>query len=298
MSMTALISAFVRAYHAGNEGEKVFEDTAARQLLGAEYEKIAGYMRQAAGFFELNPELSGEEALRHVVHRKLSALPLCRAAFTEEMLRNETRLGTGQYLVLGAGYDSFIYRRPEWARTLQVFLLDRMEMLEDAQKRAGEAGLTGVGKYAMVHADFSQEGWSGRLRTHPDYSEKTKTFVSMLGLTYYLEAETLEKTFRAIGDMTPDGSAVAFDYLDVGGSEDMRRQGMLARAAGEPMRQGYDYDTLEAMLDRCGFLIYDHLTPEALDERYFRRYNCANPGGEIHAMEGVNCCLAVRRRQG
>lgn len=293
-SMTALLSAFARAYHAEQKGNKVFCDSAARKLLGGDYETVMGYMAQAAAFFEAD-SAADAEAVDWVVNQKLAALPLCRAAFTEDALHNETRLGTRQYLVLGSGYDSFVYRRPDWASSLRVFLADRAEMLEDCRKRAQEAGLSAAGEYEMIPADFSQQGWATRLEENKAFSKRDKTFVSMLGLTYYLDREDFEGMLSALSGLLAEGSAVAFDYMDAGGSEDMRRQGMLARAAGEPMRQGYDYDSLEGLLARHGFLIYEHLTADALDDVYFAPFNRARAGREIHAMDGVNCCLAVKK---
>lgn len=76
----------------------------------------------------------------------------------------------------------------------------------------------------------------------------------------------------------------------------MRLQGMLARASGELMHQGYDYDELEEMLGKCGFLIYEHLTWEEQNERFFKAYNRMHKERMMTAMRGVNLCMAVRKR--
>ena len=297
-SMTALISAFVRAYHAGKAGVKVFDDSAARQLLGEEdYERIAGYMAQAAAFFDPGFRGTEQQALDWVMRRKLGPLPLGRAAFAENALKTEIAIGARQYVILGAGYDSFIYRRPDWAEKVRVFQVDRPGMLDDLKRRAEAAGLRPIGECAEIPADLSQPGWSKRLAEHPLFSRKERTFVSMLGLSYYLEREAMEEMLTALGNMLPEGSALAFDYMDAGGSEDLQRQGMLARAAGEPMRQGYDYDELEGLLSGSGFLIYEHLTPEEMEDRFFWPYILKHLRAPMHAMQGVNCCLAVRKRR-
>ncbi len=155
--------------------------------------------------------------------KKLSATPLGRAAFSEDALRTEVMIGTKQYVLLSAGYDSFIYRRPEWAKELAVFLLDREEVLRDRRERSEKAGLTASGAYAEIAADFSQSGWLDRLTACEAFSAKKRTFIGMLGLTYYLEQEALERMLSVLGDLLTDGSAIAFDYMDVGGTQKAAR---------------------------------------------------------------------------
>jgi len=296
-SMTALLGAFARAYYAERKEAKAFDDWPARRLLGEDYEVISQHLIQGAAFFLPDFHGTDEEALDMIVTEKLAALPIGRAVFAESALKTEVDIGTRQYVILGAGYDTFIYRRCGWARDLNVFLIDREEMHVDRRSRAEKAGLKPRGGYTEISADLSQPGWVERLIGHPAFSVKKRTFVSMLGLSYYLERGTMESLMKALGDALPEGSALAFDYMDIGGSEDMRRQGMLAKAAGELMHEGYDYDSLERMLGRCGFLIYEHMTPEEMDRRFFEAYNRAFEGRKLHSMEGVNCCLAVRKRR-
>ncbi|CDN42148.1 hypothetical protein BN871_AV_00360 [Paenibacillus sp. P22] len=87
-SLTALVSAFSRAYHAEHNPVKIFDDRIARQLLtDEEYDSISANMSRAIAFFQ--PGFSGtqEQALRQVVDRQLSPTPLGRAAFAMGIFR-------------------------------------------------------------------------------------------------------------------------------------------------------------------------------------------------------------------
>jgi len=62
----------------------------------------------------------------------------------------------------------------------------------------------------------------------------------------------------------------------------------MAADAGEPMLAAYGYQSMERLLDDCGFLIYEHLDPEQITEKYFRSYNQINPDHQITAVENVS----------
>lgn len=141
-SMTALVSAFARAYHAAHNTVKIFDDPLAQRLLtDAEYAAVSAHMADGSSFFAPSFAGSRDDALRLVVDRFLSPAPLARAAFTEEALRDAAADGAAQYLLFGAGYDTFAYRQPDWAARLQIFELDRPAMLADKQARLARAGL-------------------------------------------------------------------------------------------------------------------------------------------------------------
>ncbi len=161
-SMTALVSAFARAYHAAHNTVKIFDDPLARRLLtDGEYAAVSSHMADGSSFFAPSFAGSRDDALRLIVDRFLSPAPLARAAFTEEALRDAAADGAAQYLLFGAGYDTFAYRQPDWAARLQIFELDRPAMLADKQAlnqlaaAAGEpmcAGYDFPALEALLHA--------------------------------------------------------------------------------------------------------------------------------------------------
>lgn len=117
-SITALMSAFGRAFHSENEEHPVFADDLARELMTAEeYAAVQGYVLSGAQFFE--PEIDPakqepKELVRKLVNTHIAPSPLCRAAYTEKALKTAALTGTKQYVILGSGLDTFAFRKPEF----------------------------------------------------------------------------------------------------------------------------------------------------------------------------------------
>ena len=190
-SMTALVSAFARASHAaynsGAEQIKVFYDPVARLLFTQEeYQQICRAMADGIGYF--CPDFTGsrEEALRWIVDRHLSP-PLGRAAFAEGALETAVRTGTRQYLILGAGYDTFAYRQPDWAQSLQIFELDRPATIADKKRRLKQGGIPIPPNVEWTAAELTDSTWSGSLQTGGRFQTDKLSLCSLLGLSYYLE---------------------------------------------------------------------------------------------------------------
>ena len=113
-SITALMSGFGRAFHAENEEHPIFADALAKQLMTAEeYATVQNYVLSGAQFFEPELDPAGQEPkelLRKLVNVHISPSPLCRAAYTEQALKTAALTGVSQYVILGAGLDTFAFR--------------------------------------------------------------------------------------------------------------------------------------------------------------------------------------------
>ncbi|MGI6013025.1 MAG: class I SAM-dependent methyltransferase [Oscillospiraceae bacterium] len=302
-SMTALVSAFARAYHAEMHTVTVFNDTLAKILLGdADYQHIADNMANGIRYF--NPAFIGTkaEALRWIVDHCLAPSPLGRAAYTETALQTAVRLGTTQYLIFAAGYDTFAYRQPSWANNLQIFEFDTPSMLHDKQRRLGNANCTIPNNVHSIAADLVTTKWIQTLLEHPVFDPEAIGFCSLLGLSYYLSKQTWQSLLSALGRLLPEGSTLVFDYPEETGfieqtNAPIQKQAQLADAANETMRARYSYPELEHLLSTAGFLIYEHLTPPEITAQYFESYNQASTY-PMQALESVNYCLAVRKHSG
>ena len=293
-NMTALVSAFARAYHTEKYAVPVFRDSAAKQLLGEDYEQIAKAMRSGIAFFAPDFQGTEKEALRYIMDKHLSPTPLARSAFGEESLRTAQRVGAEQYLLLGAGYDSFGLRQPEGAENLEIFEVDLPEIQLDKRGRMKRAGLDVAPNLHFLTADLRYKGWIGALKDSAAFSQEKITFCSLLGLLYYLPKEDFGRLLTQLADLLPAGSSLVFDYPMSSGTEG-EKQKLLAQEAGEPMQAVYDYRELEQLLSRCGFRIYEQLEPAEITERYFQLHNLANPDSTMKAADNVAFCLAVRK---
>lgn len=303
-SMTALISAFSRAYHcvinSENNNEKVFDDYLAKDILTKEeYQEIADNMSRGISYF--NPDFKGtqEEALRWIVDNQLSPSPLGRAAFAERALETAVRIGARQYLIFAAGYDSFAYRQPDWAKGIRIFELDQPVTGEDKQRRIQVLMPEKPSNLYYIPADFTEGGWDKRLMASPAFNKNRISFCSMLGISYYLSRQNFVQMLDTVSGLVPKGSSIVFDYPDEAtytpnAGARVKRQLAMAGAASESMLSAYSYEEMEKLLSQSNFLIYEHLTPAEITRQYFSKYNKANPEHAITAFDNVNYCLAVK----
>ena len=260
MSMTALVSAFARAYHAGREGAKILDDRYARWLLSEEeYEQIGAHMAAGVSFFDPAFQGGADDALRRVMDGYLSPTPLARAAFAAEEL---ARSGAAQVLSLAAGYDTVGYDSG-----LPVFETDRPEVLSDKQARLRRADLMTAALH-FVPADLSRPGWAAQV-TAAGFDKEKPAFCAVMGLSYYLtEAETA-LLLREASSLLFRGSRVVLDVPIAA----QRCQGALAAKAGEAMQAVYDRDALERLARSCGLRLVSYLTPEDIQARFFAPYD-------------------------
>lgn len=294
-SITALMSSFARAFHTENETNPVFADSKARELLtDDEYTAIGGYILEGIDFFA--PEKKGKfaddkEALRYLVNTQIVPTPAARAKFCEDSLKTSVRTGTVQYVILGAGMDTFPFREKEFMEKYEVFEVDHPLTQSDKLSRIDRAGLEIPRNLRYVPVDFSKDELKEKLLS-AGFDPTKKTFFSWLGVSYYLSMEQIEGMLQSVADLSSEGSSLVFDYAD----ENLftcrikRVQNMLAMAAagGEPMVSSFDYDALEKLLEKHRFLIYELMTPGEIQREYF--CNCPE---ELRAFEHINYVHAV-----
>ena len=292
-NMTALVSAFARAYHCRNSASPVFADPLAERLLTEEeYAAIARHMAEGVQYFA--PGFSGtrEEALALIVARQLAPSVLARSAFCKRAVENAVRIGCRQVAVFACGYDTFSLRTKE--KSLSVFNLDRPEMIADRQARIARGRLRPACRAAAVGCDLSQAAWRDAL-LHAGFQPEKQAFGSLLGVSYYLSKAEFGRLIGGISSIWAEGSALCFDYpLSKDGAES-RRNRELAAAAGEPMKAAYAYDELEALLAGAGFLIFEHLSAGEAARAFFTEHNRHSPVFTMAAPEGVAYCLAVKK---
>lgn len=299
-SLTALVSAFSRAYHTEHNQTKIFDDHIARQLLtDEEYDNISSNMSQAVAFFQ--PEFVGthEQALRRIVDHHLSPSPIGRAAFAEKALELAVTLGARQYLAFAAGYDTFAYRQPEWATKLQIFEIDHPYTAADKCRRVLGIGMNAPSNLHCISADFQKTDWQNHVLACPAFNPSIISFSSLLGISYYLPKNVFKHFLSTIASFLPSGSSIVFDYPDEYtftplAGERAQKQVMLAARAGEPMQASYSYYELEQILASANLLIYQHLTPAEITAELFQIYNENQPAHKITAFDNVNYCLAVK----
>ena len=293
-NMTALVSAFARAYHHINNDTWVFSDPFAEKMLtDEEYTAISQNMSRGISFFA--PEFHGtpEEALRYIVDHQLAPSVLARSAFCERAIGNAVRIGCGQVVLYACGYDAFSLRNQH--KELKIYELDRPEMIEDKLRRIKQTGARPSCRIEYIGCDLSQPSWKEELFNRGfDYNKPS--FGSLLGISYYLSKEEWGCLIGAISSAACEGTAICFDYPLAEGGAESRRNRELAAAAGEAMKAKYFYDEMEGLLSEEGFLICEHMNAAEATEAFFREYNYKNAERSMTAPEGVGYCLAVKKQ--
>ena len=278
MSMTALVSAFARAYHAERNGAKIYEDKFARSLLSRdEYAHIAEHMTAGVSFFDPAFRGSDAEALRRIVDGFLSPAPLVRAAFAAEKM---VESGASQLLVLASGYDTFCYDCG-----LPVFELDRAEVLSDKQARLLRAGIPSE-HVCFVPADLSGKEWPTAVKA-AGLDPIQPTFCTIMGLSYYLSASEMTALLQSVSALLSPGSRIVLDVP----TAPQTVQGTLAAGAGEPMRTVYDHAGIERVLGSCGLILQNWLTADDMQLRYFDAYNSETPDCPMFAPSEIALAL-------
>jgi len=298
-SLTSLISAFSRAYHSQFDTPKIFDDYLAQELITQqEFNDIQSNMVQGIQFFnkEIAEKLNGqtEELLKWIVQTQLSPTPLARAAYCEKVLLNEVMLGLQQYVILGAGLDTFSLRHPEFENILEIFEIDHPATQEFKKKRLAEVNLKLPSNVHFVSMDFTKKFSSENLLVSG--FDNKKTFFSLLGVSYYLTKEETSSLLDHLFANVPSGSSIVFDYADEklfkeqGISNRVDNMVKMAAASGEPMKSCFTYEEMEKMLENSGLLIYEHLTPDKINELYFD-----NRKDYLTAFETIHYVHAVKK---
>lgn len=290
-SLTALLTAFGRAYHATHDSPKIFDDFLADDLFTEQERRFFGHsLADTLKFFD--PDLAAQcpdeaSALAQVMRIQSAPISLSRARFAEDSLQEAVREGVRQYVILGAGMDTFAFRNPGMLQQLAVFEVDHPETQAEKRRRIAAAGWEVPPQLCFVPADFVRDSLADAISRFP-YNPSELTFFSWLGVVYYLDRDAVFSTLRAIAGIAPAGSTLVFDYMDAdafepGKSSVQTQRGQeIVRRAGEPMKSGFDPSTLAADLAGVGLRPEDNLDPEEIERRYF-----ADRTDGYHAFKNV-----------
>ncbi len=255
-SSTALGAAVQRAVHQIVDDPRVLEDPfAVRIVVGSE----------GAPALQLAADRSS---------RGLRAYIAMRSRHAEDRLVEAVARGVRQYVLLGAGLDTFACRNPHADRGLRVFEVDHPATQAWKRERLAAAGITAPASLTFVSVDFETQRLADRLR-ESGFNFSEPAFFSMLGVVIYLTEEAMTETLRFVASCAP-GSEVTFSFTVPASRLDAaalarRERSMAAMAAlGEPWRTFLEPGEVPGRLRALGFGHVDVLTPERANQRYFQ----------------------------
>ena len=277
--ITALITAYARAYHATHDSPKIFDDFLADQFYTAqEHIDFDRYLAESIKL--IDPELAASQpdqvtALAHVMQLHNAPITLSRSRYAEDCLEEAVKNGVQQYVILGAGFDTFAFRRPDLLTRLQVFEVDHPVTQELKRQRISMPGWEIPAQLHFVPIDFTKESLTAALQ-RSSYDPHQLSFFSWLGVSYYLTREVVFATLQDIAGIAQQGSTIVFDYMDADAfvpekaGKRIQLMQWIAGQVGEPMKSGFDPHTLAAELNRLGWQMQENLAPDEIDRRYFQ----------------------------
>jgi methyltransferase (TIGR00027 family) len=179
-----------------------------------------------------------------------------------------------QYVLLGAGLDTFAYRQPSWAKSLRIFEVDHPATQRWKRKRLADAGITVSDNVSFVPLDFEKISLTTAL-SQAGVDLRASAFFSMLGVSQYLTETAFDQTLRFVLSM-PRPSEFAFSFVASDAvlppDEVALVQAFTAQfaAIGEPWLLRFLPEALVRKLTAMGFSRVLHLTPEKANQRYFQ----------------------------
>jgi methyltransferase (TIGR00027 family) len=233
----------------------VLDDSFALSLVGALWPDI---LTQLAAVF------------REPLIRQASAGAVVRSRYAEDRLINGS---FSQYVILGAGLDSFAWRRPDLLRSLRVFEIDHPATQAWKQERRDALALSTSEQHVFAPVDFEIETLHDGLSA-AGFDWSRPTLFSWLGVVFYLTDEAIQATLRTVASCAA-GSEIVFTYmptpsfLDDIGREFVDTFLPMVAHRGEPVQTLLAPTDAEALVAGCGLKISDHPTRDDLHDRYF-----------------------------
>lgn len=273
-SRTAHGVAVRRAAHQLFDQPKVFDDPLALPIIGA----------------EAGEKLRSSPGTQSSTARAFRAFMAARSRYAEDQLASAVAQGVKQYVVLGAGLDTFAYRNPH--PDLRVFEVDHPATQAWKRRRLQSAGIAVPEFLTYAAVDFERQTLAAGLE-QGGFDAASPAFFSWLGVTPYLTRESCMATLAFIAKM-PSGSGVAFDFavdrklLNLGQRLALYLLSRRVAAAGEPFQLFFPPAELAKELRDLGFHRTEILDTEEINARYFKdRADGLRVGGGLGQLMGA-----------
>lgn len=221
------------------------------------------------------------------VLRRLRASIALRSRYAEDCVAAAAGSGVRQYVILGAGLDSFAYRNPFAA--LRVFEVDHPATQAWKRERVAAAGIVPPPSLTFVPIDFERETIAAALAAQ-GFDASAPTIVSWLGVTVYLTRDAVVRTLAWAATLAP-GSGIVFTYVGKDEAAASSAHGTLAEHAaslGEPWLTRFDPPELAHELAELGLRLVEDLDAGTATRRYFAgRTDGLRVGGASHVVHAA-----------
>lgn len=259
-SATALSCARSRALHLRLDNPPwIYQDEVAADLVQLD--------RQIADGYDL-------EAAQGIFSKAARIMFALRERFCEDTLADAVEQGATQYVVLGAGLNSFAYSGSNLSRRVHVFEVDHPATQTWKRERLHELGIYPDGHVSYIAIDFETETIGEKLLQH-GFDPRVPAVFAWTGVTQYLSDETIDQTLKQIVSTSSSGSVLSVqitlkrDLLDQENKKALDYFAGFAAERGETWMNAHDPVDFSAHLARSGFKDVGILSQREATSRYF-----------------------------
>ena len=257
-----LLQSFALAWHWVNSACALVDEKKSYKLLGEkEYKRIETNMHNLARYFY--PQLDSKYAARQLMNNFICPIPVANKIFTENALKAAMRIGTRQIIAINQGYS-----------------------LPDC----------GENKVKMFNINKVSCQSATDMLSLCDFDRTKTVFVILDSMPLFTQKEDFARLLHNLGEIIPSGSSMVFSYGDKNFYSENAGQGPLfvKEITQTSCNSGYSYEEIEQLLSQRGFLIYEYMASEDMQQQYFTNHNSINSANLI-AMESVCYILAVKK---
>lgn len=286
-SRTAQMAAVIRALHFAYESPVVFEDPFAGQMAGPGWHFLC--KSRLLYLFATRTIYKSLDPIRRQV--------LARARYAEDKLQEALESGIRQYVIIGAGLDSFALRRGDLDGKISIYELDHPATQQAKKARVKALNLCLPEHHEFVPIDFEKENICDAL-AGSSYDPRKPAFFSWLGTVHYISQPAVFKTLTSIQSCAGLDSELVFDYAisekhyshqDHKTVTDLKRY---TKRRGEPIVSTFDPDVFPRQVSQLGFVLMENVSPGEQAKRYFN----ATDRGEKMIMPG-SCFIHFRVKE-
>lgn len=248
--------------------------TALWRALHVQADDKPSIIEDEIGFHLINPEEGWQERPDMKYTKRLRASIVARARFIEDVAKEQIGRGVTQYVLLGAGLDTFAQRNQKISSQVDIYEIDQPNTLIWKEEKLIENGYKIPENLHFVPVDFENSSWWNEL-LHKGFDVHERAVVSCTGVTLYLTQEAIKETLQKMILLASDSTiAIAF-YLPLEQLEkedqpllEMAIKG--AAASGTPFVSFFSTDEIVKLSKEMGFKKIQIVSTTDMTEKYFK----------------------------
>lgn len=231
-------------------------------------------IEDSIGYDLIKPDKDWQERPDMKYTKRLRASIVARARFVEDLAKEQVEKGAKQYVLLGAGLNSFAQRNVEISSQVDIYEIDQPDTLAWKEDKLIENGYKIPTNLHFVPVDFETSSWWNEL-LNKGFDVRQTTFVSCTGVTLYLTKEAIVDTLKKMTSLAPGSTiAIAFylplEQLDEEDKPLMEMSIKGAAASGTPFVSFYPVDEIVKLAEEIGLKEIQTVSTKDMKERYFK----------------------------